>query len=147
MAYITNADIEERLGSAAYVQLTDDDGNGLADTGVVDEARQAAEGEVNSYLARRYQVPIDLSEHSELADLLASVTLDLVEYRLRLRRPPVPKDVVDRHTRAVDWLTGVADARIELPSAAPLAANPALGTLGEAIGEERLLSRDELSDY
>jgi len=65
------------------VQLTDDDGNGLADSGVVDEARLAAEGEVNSHLARRYQVPINLSEHSELAALLASITLDLVEYRLR----------------------------------------------------------------
>ena len=29
MAYITNADIEERVGSDAYVQLTDDDGDGL----------------------------------------------------------------------------------------------------------------------
>jgi len=54
---------------------------------------------------------------------------------------------VDRHGKTVDWLVGVADGRIELPSATPLATNPALGTIGEAVGEERLLSRDELSDY
>lgn len=147
MAYISNGDIEERLGSATFIQLTDDDGNGVADTGVVDEARLAAEGEVNSYLARRYQVPIDASEHPELADLLASITLDLVEYRLRSRRPPIPKDAVDRHGKTLQWLKGVADGRIELPSAAPLAENAALGTLGEAMGEDRLLSREELSDY
>ena len=147
MAYITNADIEERLGSEAYVQLTDDDGNGVANVGVVDEARFGAEGEVNSYLARRYQVPIDVSKHSELADLLASVTLDLVEYRLRSRRPPIPQDAVDRHNKTLEWLKGVADGSVELPSAAPLAQNTTLGTLGEAIGEDRLLSRDELSDH
>ena len=147
MAYITNADIEERLGSAIYVQLTDDDGDDQADVGVVDEARLAAEGEVNSYLARRYQVPIDLDKHADLADLLASITLDLVEYRLRSRRPPVPKDTTDRHTRTIDWLRRVADGRIELPSAAPVADSTARGTLGEATGEERLLTRDELSDY
>lgn len=147
MAYITNADIEERLGSATYVQLTDDDGDDQADVGVVDEARLAAEGEVNSYLARRYQAPIDLDKHADLADLLASITLDLVEYRLRSRRPPVPKDAVERHTRTIDWLRRVADGRIELPSAAPVADSTARGTLGEATAEERLLTRDELSDY
>ncbi|MGD2110387.1 MAG: DUF1320 domain-containing protein [Phycisphaerae bacterium] len=147
MAYITNADIEERLGSATYVQLTDDDGNGVADTGVVDEARLAAEGEINSYLARRYQVPIDVSAHSELADLLASITLDVVEYRLRLRRPPVPGDAVNLHKRALDWLRGVADGCVELPSATPLAENTALGVRGEVVGEDRVLSRNELSDY
>lgn len=147
MAYITNTDIQERLGSAAYVQLTDDDGNGQADIGVVDEARLAAEGEVNSYLARRYQVPIDLTAHPELSDILASVTLDLVEYRLRLRRPPVGRDVHELRAHAADWLTRVADGRIELPSAAPLAGNAARGTLAATTGAERLLTHDELSDH
>ncbi len=30
MSYITNSDIELRVGSAAYVQLADDDGDGVA---------------------------------------------------------------------------------------------------------------------
>ena len=147
MAYITNADLEERLGSDAYVQLTDDDGDSQADTGVVDEARLAAEGEVNSYLARRYQVPVDLTEHADLADLMASFTLDLAEYRLRSRRPPVPKDALDKRMQAIDWLKGVAEGRIELPSATTVAGNTACGTLGATTGEERLLTRDEMSRH
>jgi len=147
MAYITNADIEERVGSDAYVQLTDDDGDGQADTGVVDEARLGAEGEVNSYLARRYQVPIDLTVHADLADVLASFVLDLAEYRLRVRRPPVPKDVQDKWAQAIEWLSRVADGSVELPSATPVAANTTRGTLGVTTGEERLLSREELSGY
>lgn len=147
MAYITNSDIQERLGGAAYVQLTDDDGNGVADVGVVDEARLAAEGEVNSYLARRYEVPIDLSAHPELADILASMTLDLVEYRLRLRRPPVGRSAQQIRAEAVAWLTRVADGRIDLPSATPVATNTNRGPLGATTGAERLLTRDELSGH
>ncbi len=147
MGYITNADIEERLGSDAYVQLTDDDGDSQADVGVVDEARLAAEGEVNSHLACRYQTPIDLATHTDLADVLASFTLDLVEYRLRLRRPPVGKEVLDLRARAIEWLTGVANGSLELPSATPVASTTARGTLGSVSGEERLLSRDELSGH
>jgi len=52
MGYVTNADIENRLGSAAYVQLTDDEGTGSANEDRVDEARLGAEGEADSYLAR-----------------------------------------------------------------------------------------------
>ncbi len=147
MAYITNADIQERLGADAYVQLTDDDGNGQADVGVVDEARLGAEGEVNSYLARRYGVPIDLTAHPDLADVLASFTLDLVECRLRARRPPVPKDALNMRAAAITWLTRVADGSLELPSTTQVASNTTRGTLGATSGETRLLNRDELSGY
>lgn len=145
MAYITNADIEERLGSATYVQLADDDGDDVADVGVVDEARLGAEGEVNSYLGRRFQLPIDLVVHTDLADVLASITLDLAEYRLRLRRPPVSEAAVDRHRRALDWLGGVAGGTIALPAALPVARSQ--GTVAETFGAQRVLSRDELSDF
>jgi phage gp36-like protein len=147
VSYITNTDIQERLGNDTYVSLTDDNRDGAADVGVVDEARLAAEGEVNSFLARRYQVPIDLMLHADLADLLASITLDLVEYRLRSRRPPVPEDARRRHAQTLDWLTRVAEGRIDLPSATPLATSTARGSVAESFGENRLLTREELADH
>lgn len=147
MAYVTDTDIEDRLGSAAYVQLTDDDGNGVADAAVVDEARLGAEGEVNSYLARRYQVPIDLTVHSELADVLKSFTLDLVELRLRARRPPVPTETLRRRADAIEWLSRIAKGTIELPSVAQVSTGSGRGSLGTTTGETRMLSRDELADH
>jgi phage gp36-like protein len=147
MAYITNADIEERVGPAALIQLADDDGNGVADAGVVDEARLGAEGEVNSYLARRYQTPIDLAVHASLSDVLASVTLDLAEYRLRMRRPPVSEDARRRRDQAIDWLSQVADGRVDLPSLTAVAATAVRGTVAHSSGEERLLTREELNDF
>jgi phage gp36-like protein len=147
MLYITNTDIERRLGSAAYVQLTDDDGDGSADVGVVDEARLAAEGAVNSFLAKRYSVPVNLVAHSELADLLASVTLDLAEYRLRARRPPIPESAERLHNQAMGWLMEVAEGTIDLPAATPVASNVTRGTIAAVTGEARLLTRDELSRH
>ena len=67
MSYITDTDIERRLGTTAYIQLTDDAGTGAADLSVVAAAREGAVGEVNSFLARRFRVPIDLNNHPELA--------------------------------------------------------------------------------
>ncbi len=147
MAYINNADIEQRLGSGAYVQLTDDDQDGSADVGVVDEARLGAEGEVNGYLARRYQVPIDLTAHPELAAVLASITLDVAEYRLRLRRPPVSEDARRRFLQTIEWLGRVADGKADLPSEGAVAASAARGTVAATTGEGRVLTRDELSDH
>jgi phage gp36-like protein len=77
MDYITNNDIEERLGTTVLVQLTDDEGTGAADADKIDEARIGAQGLADSYLARRYAVPVDATGDAELAGLLRSITLDL----------------------------------------------------------------------
>jgi len=147
MGYITNTDIQTRLGNSTYVQLADDNGDGTADAAIVDEARLAAEGEVNGYLARRYPVPIDVVEHSELATVLKSVTLDLAEYRLRTRRPPVPGDVIRRRQETAEWLKGVAEGRIALPSASQIGSNTAMGIVASSHGAERLLSREKLESH
>ena len=147
MAYISNADIEERLGTQTYVQLTDDDGDAVADVGVVDEARLGAEGEVNSYLARRYRVPIDLAVNPELADLLATITLDLVEFRLHTRRPPVSDAVLQKQRHAVQWLQRIVDGTIDLPSLSELPAGGLRGLQAGWTSADRTLSREELSDH
>lgn len=144
MSYITNTDIEERLGTVAYIQLTDDAGTGAADLDKVEAARQGAMGEVDSYLATRYSVPIDLVAHPELAGILKSVSLDLVEYRLHARRPPVHDDVARKREEAVAWLQAVARGEAVLPAASAPASTTAIGLVGETIGPERQFSRESL---
>jgi phage gp36-like protein len=146
MPYITNADIEVRVGTAAYIALTDDAGTGSADVAKVDEARLGAEGEVNSYLATRYQVPVSVAAESEVAAVLKTFVLDLAAYRLHSRRPPVPADVVRRRQEAVEWLAGVASGMVQLPSALPLAVNAATGIVGAAGGAPRTMTREALRD-
>ena len=147
MAYVTNSDIEARLGSGTYVQLTDDEGTGSADTDKVDEARLGAEGEVDSYLSRRHAVPIDVTAHGELAGVLASITLDIVEFRLHCRRPPVPAEVIAKRDGAVQWLSAVAVGRISLPADSELPGAEVRGLEAEVLGRERVMTDDELETW
>lgn len=145
--YVTNNDIELRLGTARYIQLTDDAGTGSANEDVVDEARLGAEGEADSYLAQRYAVPIDLAEHPGTAAVLQSLVLDLVEYRLYARRPPVPRDILAKRDAALTHFQRVARGEAMLPSADEIEPNPASGFRAATTGDERILSRDELADF
>jgi len=146
MSYASNADLEERLGSSVYVQLTDDAGTGSADEDKVAEALGGAEGEVNSYLGRRVAVPVETGGDPQLSAVLKSITLDLAEYRLHGRRPPVPADVRHKYESAVKWLQRVASGAAVLPAAAELDGNPALGITGEVTGSPRVMSREELEN-
>ncbi|MBN1344513.1 MAG: DUF1320 domain-containing protein [Phycisphaerae bacterium] len=145
MGYVTNADIEARLGSRAYVELTDDDGTGTADLEKVDEARLGAEGEVDSYLARQYAVPVDVTVDETLAGLLKSVTLDLVVFRLHCRRPPVPEDVLDCRDAAIAWLGRVAEGEVVLQTSTELPAGETRGLRGIASGHRRVLTEEQWS--
>jgi phage gp36-like protein len=145
MAYVTADDVQERLGDALYVQLTDDEGTGAADLDRVNEAIGGAEGEVNSYLGQRYAVPVSLSGQDILAEVLRSFVLDLVEQRLHARRPPVPDDLVSKRSEALVWLRRVAEGEVVLPAATPLANSEAAAMPGRASGSPRELTRDELS--
>jgi len=145
MAYVTTNDVQERLGDQLYVELTDDTGNGSADLDKVNEAIEGAEGEVNSYLGRRYAVPVSLSGQSMISQVLKSFVLDLVEHRLHSRRPPVPEDVRRKRGEALVWLKRVADGEIVLPTATTVPLSGAATIPGDAVGSPRELTRDELS--
>ncbi|MEK6674833.1 MAG: phage protein Gp36 family protein [Planctomycetota bacterium] len=147
MAYITNTDIDKRLGTATYLQLSDDNNDGVADAAVVDEARLGAEGEVDSYFARRFQTPIAVSQEPQLAALIKSIVLDLVEVRLRSRRPPVSTNALQQAERARDWLRRVASGAIELPLIGEVATQASRGPIADVVGSAKVLSRDELADF
>jgi phage gp36-like protein len=147
MSYVTTSEVETRMGATTLVQLTDDTGTGVANTDVVDEACQGAAGEVDSYLARRCAVPIDLMTHAELAAIIKTVVLDLAEHRLHARRPPVPADVTAKRDAAVQWLLRVAAGDIELPASRVVQVNPATGFRAAATGDDRVLSRGEMDGF
>ncbi len=144
MGYANANDLQERLGTALLVQLTDDTGSGAFDESKVAEALEAAQGEVNSYVARRCGVPVDVGGEPSLAAVLKSITLDLAAHRLHMRRPPVPDDVRRKRESALQWLERVAAGEVVLPSAAAPAGNPAAGLGAAVTGNVRILTRDSL---
>lgn len=144
MSYITNADIQQRLGPQAYIQLTDDAGSGSASEEVVNEARIAAETEIDSHLAARYRTPVNTAGEPAVAAVLAALALDLVSYRLHLRRPPVPPDVARRRDECLAWLAAVTGGGVHLPALAPLAASTSQGLVARIDGPPRQMTRDTL---
>lgn len=146
MSYATLSDLEDRLGSAVYLQLTDDAGSGAPDEVVAGEALGGAEGEANSFLARRYAVPVEAADEPEVAALLKSMALDLAEYRLHARRGHVPEDVRVKCEAALRWLQLVAAGQAVLPARRELRGNPALAFAGEVAGAPRVLSRREMEN-
>src|SRR5262249_39230759 len=101
-------------------------------------------GEADGYLAARYATPVDLSAHPELAAVLKSFVLDLAEYRLHNRRPPVPDDVVRRHREAIEWLQRIVRGQVSLPAMTAVAANTSRGAVAEAFGPPRVVTRETL---
>lgn len=146
MSYASNADVLSRIGNRLYVQLTDDAGNAAADEAKVTDARLGAEAEVNSYLGRRYRVPVDVTTDADIAVCLKSLTLDLVEFRLHARRPPVPQDVRLKREAAIKWLQQIASGAALLPSAVEIPGHDSGGIVSEFIHPERIMSREQLEN-
>ena len=125
MAYITSTDLEKRFGTAAKLaQFTNETGT-TPDTAVVAEVINSAEGEVNSYLAKRYAVPVNVSAYADAAATLKGVCLDLAVHNVHKRRPDVPETVAETRRAAVQWLDRVAKGEVSLPAATPPASTTA----------------------
>lgn len=116
MSYIVNQDIIDRVGNDTAAQLTTDSGT-TPDQTVLDKIRLNSEGEANSYLSKRYAVPVDLTAHADLAEALKGFVLDIAVYRLSLRRLPVPKDYEQARNNAIKWFERVAKGEVHLPAA------------------------------
>jgi phage gp36-like protein len=122
MAYITTSDLSQRLGTTLYARLTDRVNGASANSTVAQQIVDEAEALANSYLARRYQTPVDLTAHPELAKALAGRVLDLAEAAAWRSSPFVsgpPQRVTQLHAAALLWFEEVAVGRVLLPASSP----------------------------
>ena len=149
MAYITTTQLQARLGSGLYARLTDRANGNSANSTVAQQIVSEAEAVANSYLAKRYATPIDLTAHPELADLLVARVLDLAEFMAWRDSPFVtglPARVNTMHESAVKWLSSIAAGTIDLPASTPPAERTARDDGPQFTDVERGLSRDELDN-
>lgn len=114
--YVTNQNVIDRVGVDRAVQLTTDSG-AVPDTDLIDEMIVESEGEANSYIAKRFDVPVDLTAHPDVLAVLRGFVIDLVVYRLGRRRPPVKEDVAKARADAIEWFEKVASGKANLPAA------------------------------
>jgi len=110
MAYCTQTDIEERIGSAELVLLADHNNDGTADANVVARAIGDAGAFMDSFLAVRYAIPIV----APVPDTIETRAINIAVYFLRLGRDSVTDDVRAQHRDDIAWLMRVADGKLSL---------------------------------
>lgn len=145
MPYATQADIEQLYGANALI-VADHDRDGVPDADAVTRATVAATGEIDTYLARRYQLPLP-----EVPAFLTQLCVDIALYRLALAADVASTEHRTRYEDALSHLKAIAagdGALVFTP--VPPAEGEEPDTSGPqpivAGGPPRLFSRDQMRD-
>jgi phage gp36-like protein len=116
MDYCTQDDIENRIGRADLVALSDYDGDGEPDPDVVGAAIRDACSLIDSYLSVRFRVPVD-----PVPPALKVRAINLSVYFLRLGRDSATEDARRQYEDDLAWLREAVRGDVSLgiePSAA-----------------------------
>lgn len=139
MTYATRQNFIDRFSAVELMQLTDRDNNGIEDPGVLDQALGDADAEINTYLAKRYALPLAV-----VPQVISRIACDITRYRLYGQQSP--QEVRTRYTDAVKVLQSLADGSVTLgldPAPTGGGADP----LPQAAGADRVFTRDTLKDF
>ena len=141
--YISRSDAETRL-SRVYDTIYENDG--IVDNDLVDADIDAAEGEVDAYLAQRYLIPVT---DSNALRVIKSWALTLLEVHAYGRIPgrELPESISTRAKTVRDQLQKAADGSIAL-GAAETPTEAANGTDFLIVeGDDPVMGRDNLKGW
>ncbi len=135
--YFDRQDYVDRHGEAELLQLTDRDGDGLEDLGVLDRAVTDGEAEIDAYVGARYKLPL-----ATAPELLKRIARDIVRYNLFDQR--APEEVRLRYTRAVKLLESIrtGETSLGLPPASTPDGGRVIGGEIQVSGPPRIFKRD-----
>lgn len=142
-SYCSVAQLTARFASdveAGYA--TDNEAAGVISSTVAGECIGSAEGEINSYLSRRYRTPLSATELTDtsVAELMLGVTLDIAEFHVLNRSPEVPEQKEKQYDRRIEWLKLVAEGKVLIPGAVEIASPTTTGFAASWTGFDRDLS-------
>jgi phage gp36-like protein len=145
MGYLTAAELAVRYGQDRLVDLTDRDGDGLADDPMIAQALSDADAEIDGYLAARYQLPLPT-----VPAILARIAGDIAIYRLlSLRRTGDIEDARRRYEDARRLLEAISRGAVSLglPAALPPAAQPQLARAAAKSGPAPIFGPDQMGSF
>jgi phage gp36-like protein len=122
MTYCSQDDLQDRLGAEELARLADLDGDGTPDPGVIARALADADATIDSYLGRRYALPVASPDGSTPA-VVRTRAMNLAVYFLKLGRDSVTDDVRDQHAEDMRWLERASLGRAALGEAVALPAD------------------------
>jgi phage gp36-like protein len=118
--YITRQDIIDTIGENDFTVLSDRDGDGSADDGVIDRAIAAAEVVANSFVGNRYSLPLPgiVDEDDPTANtvpaMLVMACVDIAVYRLASDAGRMTEQIKDRYSDSIKWLTKLVARQVTL---------------------------------
>jgi phage gp36-like protein len=141
VTYATQADLVERFGAEELAQRTNRVDGQTIDAVVLGRALADASAEMDSYLARRYALPL-----ASTPTVLVRVCADLARYQLCGDK--VPESVRQRYVDAVALLKRLATGEVALGGGEALAVAP--GGAGQAVAlrtRARQFGPEQLAGY
>jgi phage gp36-like protein len=139
MAYCSQDDLVKMISLTELAELTAESGN-EPDAVVVAEAIVKAAGEIDSYLAMRYVLPLAATPPQ-----VQSLAVDMALYHLYSRRSVAPKVRQQKYDAAVAFLKEVAAGQALVEGAGEPSGDNR--EVGEFSGASRVLGRDGLSEW
>jgi phage gp36-like protein len=141
MSYCTIANITDRIGEAALITLTDDEGTGDVVDALVTAAIAAAAATIDAYCQGRYTVPL-ATVPAKVAELCQDIAVYELYSRSDLVMPEVRKD---RYNAAIRFLEKVAAGTIALGAATPAPADT--NNSVDFDSNRRIFNRDKLRNF
>lgn len=109
--YATLDDLTATFGEDELLAIADRDNTGAVDAGLVEAALVRAASEADSYLSRRYPVPVGPT----VPPALVAAVCDIARYRLTGGPASETDPILERYRQAVKWLERVAEGKADLP--------------------------------
>ncbi|RQZ74802.1 MULTISPECIES: gp436 family protein [Burkholderia] len=109
MAYATQDDMVRKFGSREVIALTDRDRVGEIGVDVLAGALDGASGEIDTYLAARYRLPL-----SSVPRYLVDLCCDMARYHLVSADARDTDEIRSRYNAAVKFLGYAADGKVTL---------------------------------
>jgi phage gp36-like protein len=146
MTYAVLADIVTLYGQNALV-VADHDRDGLPDEDAVTRAIEAAQGEIDTYLAARYPLPLH-----EVPSFLKQLCVDIALYRLALAADVATTEHRTRYDDALGHLKKIGEGKAALvfitPAPAPDPDASAFDRPQPIVqgGPAKIFTRDQMRD-
>lgn len=143
MAYVTQQDLIDRFGSNELIQLTDKTNRPATTIDATEVAAKIADAEAvaDSYLAKRYALPLN-----PVPDVLLPIVANIARYYLFGERAEKDSTVARNHKDALAWLKDVAAGTVQL-EAEGIASAQAAGGQVQVSAPDRVFTRDTLGGY
>ncbi|MCF6246916.1 MAG: DUF1320 domain-containing protein [Desulfobacula sp.] len=141
MTYCTLDDIFGGIDEEDVIAYTDDFESGIVNIDNVNKAITGADALINSYIAKRYSVPVD-----PVTDMIKDLAVDIAIYKICSRRSAAPEERRDKYEDAVRYLKEIASGKAILPEAAAAPSDSSDHTVSIS-SNSRVFSRDSMKGF